>query len=96
VFWLRRLIPDHVSKPRHKLLRLLVFRADVWEPSVRVGTLAGVDLVTFSECAGGSRWKQLLDTNIADLEGGKVFTTGEAYDVTARSLLLFALQLDGA
>jgi hypothetical protein len=40
VLWLRRLIPDHVSKPQHKLLSLLVFRADAWEPSVRVGTLA--------------------------------------------------------
>src|SRR5476649_1874820 len=40
VLWLRRLIRDHVSKPQHKLLSLLVFRADAWEPSVRVGTLA--------------------------------------------------------
>jgi isoamylase len=49
---------------------------------------------TFPECAGGSKWKLLIDTNIADLEGGKIFATGDAYDVTARSLLLFAFQRD--
>jgi isoamylase len=49
---------------------------------------------TFPECAGGSKWQLLIDTNVADLEGGKIFATGETYDATARSLLLFALQLD--
>jgi isoamylase len=49
---------------------------------------------TFPECAGGSKWKLLIDTNIADLKGGKVFATGNSYDVTARSLLLFVFHRD--
>jgi len=58
------------------------------------------DMVTFTlpECAGGSEWSLLIDTNM-DEGGGKAaskerFATGETYDVTARSLLLFALQPD--
>jgi isoamylase len=56
------------------------------------------DMVQFTlpECTGGSRWKLLIDTNLPDGEGGGAFATSDTYDVTGRSLLLFALQLDGA
>jgi isoamylase len=56
------------------------------------------DLVKFTlpEHPGGNTWNLLLDTNIEEMEGKPVaketFQTGESYDVTARSLLLFALQ----
>ncbi|MGB8480280.1 MAG: glycogen debranching protein GlgX [Acidobacteriaceae bacterium] len=56
------------------------------------------DLVKFAlpECPGGDRWKLLIDTN---LEGAatesiekEMFKSGDSYDVTGRSLLLFELQ----
>ena len=43
------------------------------------------------ECAGGTDWKLLIDTNIAEKEEG-MFATGDTYDVTGRSLLMFALE----
>jgi len=36
----------------------------------------------------------MLDTNIPDDHRYAVFNTGDVYDVTGRSLLLFALQPD--
>jgi len=58
------------------------------------------DMVKFTvpECAGGDKWSLLIDTN-QDEGGGKdgkkeEFTTGDTYDVTARSLLLFGLEAD--
>ncbi len=56
------------------------------------------DLVGFTlpETAGGSQWSLLIDTNLAeDAELGS-FATGEAYGVTGRSLLLFALEPETA
>ncbi|HJU17891.1 MAG TPA: glycogen debranching protein GlgX [Stellaceae bacterium] len=50
---------------------------------------------TLPECAGGSRWSLLIDTNIPESESGS-FNTGDAYQVTARSLLLFGLEADPA
>lgn len=56
------------------------------------------DLVQFTlpECPGGDTWALLIDTNpgMQEEKSGakKTFRTGESYDVTARSLLLFALQ----
>ena len=56
------------------------------------------DLVTFTlpECPGGSAWLRLMDTNIdgtvEESDGNKMFQTGDTYDVTARSLLLFVLE----
>jgi isoamylase len=56
------------------------------------------DLVKFTlpECPGGDTWKLLIDTNIEDAAAKSIeketFKTGESYDVTARSLLLFELQ----
>ena len=52
------------------------------------------DLVGFTlpETAGGSNWSLLIDTNLdEDAELGS-FATGDAYGVTGRSLLLFALE----
>ncbi len=56
------------------------------------------DMVSFTlpECAGGSQWSLVLDTNFEDI-GDKdaenaPFHTGDAYKVTARSVLLFALE----
>jgi glycogen operon protein len=54
------------------------------------------DLVEFSlpETPGGSHWQLLIDTNLADVAELGTFATGEAYGVTGRSLLLFALEAD--
>jgi glycogen operon protein len=51
------------------------------------------DIVQFTlpECPGGERWARLLDTNTPDSEP-IVFNTGDQYEVTGRSSLLFALQ----
>jgi isoamylase len=42
-------------------------------------------------CTGGSEWSLLADTNIPDGETAR-FKTGDQYDVTARSILLFVLE----
>jgi isoamylase len=51
------------------------------------------DLVEFAlpETAGGSHWQLLIDTNLEDDAELGTFVSGEAYGVTGRSLLLFAL-----
>jgi isoamylase len=51
------------------------------------------DLVKFTlpTLAGGRTWTRLIDTNLPDDAGTPKFKTGDAYDVTARSLLLFVL-----
>jgi isoamylase len=51
------------------------------------------DLVEFAlpETAGGSHWQLLIDTNLEDDAEMGTFISGESYDVTDRSLLLFAL-----
>jgi isoamylase len=40
---------------------------------------------------GGTQWSLLVDTNIPDAPEGAHFAFGSAYEVTGRSLLLFAL-----
>jgi glycogen operon protein len=52
------------------------------------------DLVEFTlpECPGGDTWSLLIDTNIADNSEEGTFKTGDLYKVTARSLLVLALQ----
>ncbi len=54
------------------------------------------DVVGFRlpEVAGGSRWRRLIDTNVPDAEGNREFHSGEEYEVTARSVLLLALEPD--
>ena len=51
------------------------------------------DLVNFvlPACAGGNAWTVLIDTNKPDQDEGVTLKTGETYELTARSLLLFAL-----
>ncbi len=41
---------------------------------------------------GGSRWSALVDTNAPDREAAELFSAGDIYQVTARSLLVFALE----
>jgi isoamylase len=52
------------------------------------------DLVHFSlpECSGGNAWVLLIDTNVTNNSEQGSFKCGSAYAVTARSLLVFALQ----
>ena len=52
------------------------------------------DLVEFTmpECPGGDTWSLLIDTNITDNSEKGCFKVGDSYGVTARSLLLFALE----
>jgi glycogen operon protein len=51
------------------------------------------DLVRFTlpAQAGGSEWRLLIDTNMPEKNDEQGFKSGDAYGVTARSLLLFAL-----
>ncbi len=52
------------------------------------------DLVRFTlpETAEADHWSLLIDTNLPTDEVKGSFATGDGYDVTARSLLLFALE----
>ena len=52
------------------------------------------DLVTFTipACPGGDSWYRLIDTNLPEEVAGTIFQTGDTYDVTGRSLLLFTMQ----
>jgi glycogen operon protein len=57
------------------------------------------DVVAFTLPAApeGKDWTLLIDTNIPEDRAGRTFAFGEAYAVTARSLLLFEMRLaDGA
>jgi isoamylase len=47
---------------------------------------------TLPECTGGSKWLRLIDTNLPDDEENTLFSVGDTYEVTSRSLLLFALK----
>ncbi|WP_119681140.1 glycogen debranching protein GlgX [Indioceanicola profundi] len=56
------------------------------------------DVVRFTlpEVAGGSTWRLMLDTNVADgAEGMEPFEAGEDYEVTGRSFLMFVLEPEG-
>jgi glycogen operon protein len=46
---------------------------------------------TFPECSGGETWSLLIDTNIPGEEDG-AFRTGDKYQVTGRSFLMFKLE----
>jgi isoamylase len=54
------------------------------------------DLVQFTlpESVGGSAWTRLLDTNLPDSQEIASFASGERYDVTGRSMLMFVLKPD--
>ena len=52
------------------------------------------DVVNFTlpEVVGGTTWRCLLDTNIPDADDLDPYATGAVYEVTGRSVLLFALE----
>ena len=52
------------------------------------------DVVKFTlpEVVGGDQWSLVLDTNVMESGHHPNFATGEEYDVTARSVLMFALE----
>ena len=54
------------------------------------------DVVNFTlpESAGLATWTLRIDTNIPDHPGREIFDTGQAYAVTGRSVLVFALDSD--
>ncbi|MDQ2833987.1 MAG: glycogen debranching protein GlgX [Acidobacteriota bacterium] len=56
------------------------------------------DMVQFTlpEAVGGNEWVLLVDTNVEGSDADARFATGVTYDVTARSLLLFALDAQAA
>jgi isoamylase len=47
---------------------------------------------TFPASEGGEGWSLLVDTNIPDSTADTVFKFGSVYQVTGRSLLLFAVK----
>jgi isoamylase len=54
------------------------------------------EVVTFTlpESSGGADWSLLIDTNLPTRDDGARFKAGNTYDVTARSLLVFARAAD--
>jgi isoamylase len=56
------------------------------------------DLVRFAppETADGSEWTLVMGTNLADDADMGSFATGDADEVTRRSLLLFALESEAS
>jgi glycogen operon protein len=52
------------------------------------------DVVNFAlpEVVGGNLWRCLLDTNNPDDSSHQSFQTGDAYEITGRSLVLFVLE----
>jgi glycogen operon protein len=53
-----------------------------------------VVIFTLPECADGTAWQLLIDTNMPDAEDPAPFDIGHQYQVTGRSLLLFVLKTD--
>jgi glycogen operon protein len=55
---------------------------------------AHYDAVAFTlpQCAGGTRWSLRVDTNIEGPLAAATFETGDVYETTARSTLLFVLE----
>jgi isoamylase len=51
---------------------------------------------TLPRCAGGTRWSLRIDTNVEQPAANSTFETGDAYETTAHSLLLFVLEADAA
>jgi glycogen operon protein len=51
------------------------------------------DMVEFTlpKSESAEPWSLLIDTNIPDAEAGQMFKPGHVYQVTGRSLLLFAV-----
>jgi glycogen operon protein len=55
------------------------------------------DVVRFKlpEVTGGTTWRCLLDTNVPEVDEVATFSTGDAYEITGRSLVLYALEPEG-
>ena len=56
------------------------------------------DVVNFKlpEVAGGKMWRRLIDTNLPEAQGSLQVPTGDEYQVTGRSVILFALETEQA
>jgi isoamylase len=54
----------------------------------------GVVDFTFPKSEGGKAWSLLVDTNIPDAPPEPAFEFGSIYQVTGRSLLLFAVKAE--
>jgi isoamylase len=52
--------------------------------------------ITLPESRSGDRWSLLVDTNLPEDAERDQFVSGDSYEVTGRSLLLFALRPNGA
>jgi glycogen operon protein len=50
---------------------------------------------TIPACPGGTEWSLLVDTNIVE-SGNRRFKTGDEFELTAHSLLLFVLEPESA
>jgi glycogen operon protein len=55
------------------------------------------DVVRFKlpEVTGGTTWRCLLDTNVPEVDEVATFSTGDEYEITGRSLVLYALEPEG-
>ncbi len=51
----------------------------------------GMVSITLPECANGKAWELVFDTNVPERDDRQIFEVGDSYEVTSRSLLLFAL-----
>lgn len=67
------------------------------DPTLLLVMNAYHDTVKFKipEVAGGNRWRCFIDTNDPDREELSLISTGEEYETTGRSLLVFALDDKG-
>ena len=56
------------------------------------------DVVKFTlpEVVGGHSWRRLIDTNLPEARGSLEVQTGDEFEVTGRSVVLFALEPDHA
>jgi glycogen operon protein len=98
--------PDHWQDPNARCLGMLIdgraqatgIKRASMDATVLVVLNAYHDVVKFKlpEVVGGQIWRCLLDTNVPDRIETHRFQTGDEYEVTGRSLLLFALQPDSA
>jgi len=51
----------------------------------------GLVTILLPECANGKAWELVFDTNVPERDDRQSFEIGDSYEVTSRSLLLFAL-----
>jgi len=51
----------------------------------------GLVTIALPDCTNGKAWELVFDTNVPERDDRQSFAIGDPYDVTSRSLLLFAL-----